>query len=146
MYASDTPGNPLQSRLVFHSILDLLLKTSLSINFYSFFDIILSYLAQNSIQRNMKRRGEKWHEVWIIVEGSRSRKLHFLNICNLSPSIFQIYITIICSAMLLIHSLVIFVIEGDFSLPVPTCFSPLLFMFLWILFWAKYDKIMSKNE
>ena len=59
MYASDTPGNPLQSRLVFHSILDLLLKTSLSINFYSFFDIILSYLAQNSIQRNMKRRGEK---------------------------------------------------------------------------------------
>ena len=48
--------------------------------------------------------------------------------------IFQLYITIICSAMLLIHSLVIFVIEGDFSLPVPTCFSPLLFMFLWILF------------
>ena len=59
MYASDTSRNPLQSCLEFHSILDLLLKTSLSANFYSFFDIILSYLAKNSIQRNMKRRGEK---------------------------------------------------------------------------------------
>ena len=59
MYASDTSRNPLQSCLVFHSILDPLLKTSLSANFYSFFDIILSYSAQNSIQRNMKRRGEK---------------------------------------------------------------------------------------
>ena len=51
-------------------------------------------------------RGEKWHEVWIFVEGSRSRKLDFPNICNLSPSIFQLYITIIWTiwyAMLLIH-------------------------------------------
>ena len=32
--------------------------------------------------------------------------------------------------------------EGDFSRPVPTRFSPLLFMFLLILFLAKYDKIM----
>ena len=30
-------------------------------------------------------RGEKWHEVLIIVKGSRSRQLD----CNLSPSIFQ---------------------------------------------------------
>ena len=59
MYVSDTSRNALQSCLVFHSILDLLLKTSLSANCYSFFDIILSYLPKNSIQRNMKRRGEK---------------------------------------------------------------------------------------
>ena len=44
-------------------------------------------------------RGEKLHEVWIIVEGSRSRKLDFPNMCNL----FQKYITIICSPKLLIH-------------------------------------------
>ena len=38
---------------------------------------------------------------------------------------------------------VIFVNEGDFSTPGPTRFSPLLFMFLWILFLTKYDKILS---
>ena len=38
-----------------------------------------------------------------VVEGPRSRKLVFANICILSPSIFQIYITMICSEMLLIH-------------------------------------------
>ena len=32
---------------------------------------------------------------------------------------------------------------SDFSRPAPTRFSPLLFMFLWILFLTKYDKIMS---
>ena len=35
-----------------------------------------------------------------------------------------------CSPMLLIHFFVVLVKEGDFSLPVPTSFSPLLFMFL----------------
>ena len=41
---------------------------------------------------------------WIIVEGSRSRKLDFPNICiKPFPSIFQIHITIIWSPMLLIH-------------------------------------------
>ena len=34
--------------------------------------------------------------------------------------------------------------EGDFSRPAPTRFSlPVLFIFLWILFLTKYDKIMS---
>ena len=59
MYASDTSRNPLQSCLVFYSILVLLLKIYWSPNFYSLFDIILSYLTYNSIQRNIKRRGEK---------------------------------------------------------------------------------------
>ena len=38
---------------------NLLQKTSFWTNFNSFFDIILSYLVKNSIQRNMNRRGEK---------------------------------------------------------------------------------------
>ena len=59
MYASATPRNPLQSCLVFHSIIDLLQKTSFWANFNSSYDIILSYLVKNSIQRNMNRRGEK---------------------------------------------------------------------------------------
>ena len=44
---------------LFHSILDLLLKTSFWANFYPSYYIILSYLVKNSIQRNMNRRGEK---------------------------------------------------------------------------------------
>ena len=59
IYASDTSRNPLQSCLVFHSIFDLLLKTSFWANFYSSYYIILSYLVRNSIQRNMNRGGEK---------------------------------------------------------------------------------------
>ena len=57
--------------------------------------------------------------------------------------IFQLHISIISSPMLLIHFFVILVNESDFSRPEPTRFSPLLFMFLWILFLNKYDKIMS---
>ena len=59
MNASATSGNPLQSCLVFHLILDLLQKTSFWANCNSSYDIILSYLVKNSIQRNMNRRGEK---------------------------------------------------------------------------------------
>ena len=43
----------------------------------------------------------------------------------------------------LLISFLILVNEGNFSCPAPTRFSPLLFMFLWILFLTKYDKIMS---
>ena len=43
----------------FHSILDLLQETSFKANFNPFYDIVLSYLVKNSIQRNMNRRGEK---------------------------------------------------------------------------------------
>ena len=49
MYVSDTSRNPLQSWLMFHSILDFLQKISFWANFYS---------SCNSIQRNMNRRGE----------------------------------------------------------------------------------------
>ena len=59
IYASDTSRNPLQSYLVFHSILDLLLKISFWANFYSSYYIILSYLVKNSIQRNVNRSGER---------------------------------------------------------------------------------------
>ena len=58
-YASDTSRNPLQSCLVFHSILDILLKIFFWADVYSSYYIILSYLVKNSIQRNMNRRGEK---------------------------------------------------------------------------------------
>ena len=54
-----TSRNPLQSYLVFHSILDLLLKISFWVNVYSSYDIILSYLVKSSIKRNVNRRGEK---------------------------------------------------------------------------------------
>ena len=61
MYASDTSRNPLQSCLVFHSILDILVKTSFwaKFNLPYDIDIILSYLVKNSIQKNMNRRDEK---------------------------------------------------------------------------------------
>ena len=49
LYASDTSRNPLQSCLVFHSILDLLLKISFSANFFSSYYIILLSLVNNSI-------------------------------------------------------------------------------------------------
>ena len=60
--------------------------------------------------------------------------MHFPNI--------DIYILIIDRQCYWFISLVILVNEGDFSRPAPTRFSPLLFMFLWILFLTKYDKIM----
>ena len=42
-------------------------------------------------------RGEKFHEVWIIVEDSRLRKLDFPNICNFFQQFSKyIYLTIIC--------------------------------------------------
>ena len=59
MYASDISRNPLQSCLVFYSIVDLLLKTSFWANFYSSYYIILLCLVKNSIQRNMNRRAER---------------------------------------------------------------------------------------
>ena len=46
IYASDTSRNPLQSYLVFHSILDILLKTSFWANLNLPCDIILSYLVK----------------------------------------------------------------------------------------------------
>ena len=57
--ASATSRNPLQSCLVFHLILDLLQKTCFWANFDSSYDIMLSYLVKNSIQRDKNRRGEK---------------------------------------------------------------------------------------
>ena len=57
IYASDTCRNLLQSCLVFHSILDLLLKISLWVN--SSYYIILSHVVKNSIPRNVNRRGEE---------------------------------------------------------------------------------------
>ena len=59
MYAPDTSRNPLQSCLVFHSILGILLKTSFWANFNLPYDIILSYLVKTSIQKNMNTGGEK---------------------------------------------------------------------------------------
>ena len=89
---------------------------------------------------------QRW-SAWIIVEGSRSRKLGFPNIRNLFHRFSKlINITIICSPMLLIHFFWYFGKRRRFLSPAPTRFSPLLFIFLWILFLTKYDKIMSKNE
>ena len=45
--------------LVFHSIFDLLLEISFWANFYSSYYNIFSCLVKNSIQRNLKRRGEQ---------------------------------------------------------------------------------------
>ena len=51
--------HPLQSCLAFHWIFDLLLKISFWANFFSSYYTVFSYLVENSIQRNMNRRGEK---------------------------------------------------------------------------------------
>ena len=82
---------------------------------------------------------------WIIVEGSRSRnKAWFSKLLQPFPSTFQIYIMIICSLLLLIHFFCYFGKGRRFLPPgAYTRFSPLLFMFLWILFLTKSDKIMS---
>ena len=82
-----------------------------------------------------------------IVEGLRSRKLDFPNICNLFHR-FQVYKTIICSPVLLIHFFCYFVhgkrrrflppgtyafLTSSFHVPLDTVFT-------------KYDEIMSKDE
>ena len=84
-------------------------------------------------------RGEKFHEVWIIVEDSRLRKLDFPNICNFFQRFSKyIYLTIICvPSYWLRTSLDILANERDFSRPATTRFSPLLLNFLWILFLSK---------
>ena len=79
------------------------------------------------------------HESLSKVQGRES--LIFLTYVTFSID-FPIYITIICSPMLLI----LFFYYFGKDHPKPTRFSPLLFMFLWRLFLAKYDKIMSKND
>ena len=85
-------------------------------------------------------RGEKWHEVLIIVEGSR-----------LTACFFQIYVTFLHKFSKYIWfamqcywfiSLVILVNKCNFSHPAPTHFSPPLFMFFWIPCLTKYDKTM----
>ena len=79
---------------------------------------------------------------WIIVEGSRSRKLADFP----KPSHrFSKYVTIICSPMFLIHFFCYSGKRRRFLLPGTYAFLTLLFMFLW-LFLTKYDKIMSKKE
>ena len=92
LYASDTSRNPLQSCLVFHSILDLLLKISFLANLYSSYYIILSSLVNNSIvQRNMNRRGEK--RVGAVREKSPSPiKITRERISNIGEQIMVIYI------------------------------------------------------
>ena len=84
--------------------------------------------------------GENWYGVCI---NHCRRKLDFPNTCSLfhrfSKYIKQIFA---CQCYRFI-SLVILANEGDFSHRAPTRFSPLLFMFLWILFLTKYDKIVS---
>ena len=83
------------------------------------------------------------------------RRLHesFSKVQGRESLIFQTYVTFSISFPNIyndyLHSNVIdlfffiLVNEGDFSRLAPTRFSPLPFMFLWILFLTKYDKIMS---
>ena len=83
---------------------------------------------------------------WIIVEGSRSRKLDFPNICSLFhrfPKYMKLLFARQCYWFI---SFVILVNESDFPSPAPTRFSPPDFLFLWILFLTKYDKVMSQDE
>ena len=70
-----------------------------------------------------------------IVEGLRSRKLDFPNICNLFHRFFfQVYKTIICSPVLLIHFFCYFVYGKRPARHLRVSHLSLLFMFLWILF------------
>ena len=77
----------------------------------------------------------------IIVKGSRSRKLDFPNIyVTFSVNFTNIKGLFACQCYWFDISFVILVNEGDFVRLAPTCFSPLLFMFLRILSLTKYDK------
>ena len=76
MYALDTSRNLLQSCLVFHSILDLLQKTSFWENFNSSYNIILSCLVKNSIQRNLQQkrretRGRRAGEIAFVYQNNK---------------------------------------------------------------------------
>ena len=62
IYASDIPRNPLQSYLVFHSNLDLLLKISFWANFYLSYYIILSYLVKKQYSKEHERK--RWETRW----------------------------------------------------------------------------------
>ena len=81
-----------------------------------------------------------------IVEGLRSRKLDFPNICNLFHRFFKYIKRLFARQCYWFISFVILcmVNEGDFSRPAPTRFSPLLFMFLWILFLPCEGGMMAK--
>ena len=59
MYPLDASRNPLQSCLVFHSILDRLQKTFFEQSLTHPMTLFYLYLVKNSTQRNMKRTGEK---------------------------------------------------------------------------------------
>ena len=77
----------------------------------------------------------------IIVKGSRSRKLDFPNIyVTFSVNFTNIKGLFACQCYWFDISFVILINEGDFVRLAPTCFSPLLFMFLRILSLTKYDK------
>ena len=92
IYPLDTSRNPLQFCPVFHSILDLLMKTSFWANSSnSSYHNILSYLVKNCIQRNMNRRGEK--RVGAVREISPSfAKITRERISNIGEQIIAIYI------------------------------------------------------
>ena len=81
------------------------------------------------------------HESFSKVQGRKS--LIFQTYVTFSIIIFSKYLYNDYLLPNVIDSFVILVNKGNFSRPEPTCFSSLLFMFLWILFLTKYDKIMS---
>ena len=83
-------------------------------------------------------RGEKFHEVWIIVEDSRLRKLDFPNICNFFQRFSKyIYLTIICLPSYWILLLIFWQTKEISPARLRRVSQPLLLNFLWILFLSK---------
>ena len=79
------------------------------------------------------------HESLSKVQGREN--LIFQTYVTFSIDFPKIHITIIFLPMLLIQFFIL-AKEGYFSHPAPTRISPLLLLFLWILFSTKYNKIM----
>ena len=127
---SDTSRIPLQPCLVFHSILNLILKTSFWANVYSFHKG-LSYFVKHSIQRNMKRSGGTH-------EGAGQEKLFTRKKRNESitlqskSSLFTLYISKIDGERLHIFEKSNFFDLEPLAMIQNSChFSPLLILQIW---------------
>ena len=125
------------------------LVTSRNRNFSHIRAGIVLYTIENSpmdFSRESQTSRNDTESAWIIVEGSRSRKLGFPNICNLFHRFSKlINITIICSPIFLIHFFWYFGKRRRFLPPSDCTFlTSSIHVSLETVF--NQYKIMSKNE
>ena len=116
--------------LVFHLILDLILKTSFWANFYTTHKV-LSYLVKHSIQRNMKRSSGKCEDAGqekLITEKKRNESITLQN----KSSLYKLYNWKIDGEMLHIFEKSSFLdLEPSAMIQNSRHFSPLLILQIW---------------